>query len=313
MPDYGFVAFGVENCNRSGEAISPPGKEKISMKQNAEGDCLKTDWSHIKLAYVIYYYLDQEDSSSLLDLLREYAGYPKEIIDHIHFVVVDDGSPVRVSIPENMNLNLTFLRIDRDIRWNQGGARNLGIVMAKADKIFTTDLDHRLPEHTLRELVGRKNPGRTIYKFQRLNEEGKDIGYHLNTLFFSRARFLRYYGLDEQFCGHYGYEDALFWRWQRYHGTRFLYLSDRFNCIHRSKLDLGKSYHSLHRDLTHNRQLAEKVKRDWKTYGAQTGHSRQFLCFPWQFVEERQRDAELPPLQPDRLWSRTWWWRWLVG
>lgn len=283
------------------------------MNQNVNAGNAVNDWSHIRLSYVIYFYFDQENSSSLSDLLCEYASYPKDIVDHVNFILVDDGSPVPVRIPEELNLNILHLRIDKDIRWNQGGARNLGIVMSRSDKIFTTDLDHKLPEATFRELVQRKNPGRTFYKFLRLNERGEDIGYHLNTLFFSRARFLRFHGLDERFCGHYGYEDALFWRWQRYNGSRFLYLPRRFNCVHRSSLDLEKSYHSLERDLSRNKVLAEKVKKDWKMYGPETGHSRQFLCFPWQVLEERTRRTQLQPPEVNRAWARTWWWRWIFG
>jgi hypothetical protein len=284
-----------------------------TMNKDIYAGMRENDWSHIRLAYVIYFYFDQENSTSLTDLLREYAAYPRDVIDHVHFTIVDDGSPVKVEIPEDINLNILYLRIDENIQWNQGGARNLGVVMARADKIFATDLDHKLPEQTLRELVARKNPGRTFYKFKRLNEKGEDIGYHLNTLFFSRARFFRFHALDEQFCGYYGFEDALFWRWQRYQGTRFLYLPGRHHCVHRSSLDLKKSYHSLERDLSRNRAIAERTKKAWKTYGSQAGHSRQFLCFPWHVVEERVRRTTLPPLKTDRLWARTWWWRWLFG
>jgi hypothetical protein len=158
------------------------------MKQNTNStDLLRTDRSHIELAYVMYYYFDQENADSLISLLREYATYPKEILDRVQFIVVDDGSPIQVDHPDDLNLNILFMRIDTNIAWNQPGARNLGVTMARADKVFTTDLDHKLPVHTFRHLLERPNPGKNYLKMQRLNEEGKDIGYHLNTLFFSRA------------------------------------------------------------------------------------------------------------------------------
>lgn len=89
-----------------------------------------------------------------------------DVVSKIQFIIVDDCSPVKYEI-ENYNLNITWLRITDDIPWNQGGARNLGVTHAKSDKIIITDLDHILPEETLKHLVKKSNPGRDFFKIYR--------------------------------------------------------------------------------------------------------------------------------------------------
>jgi len=61
------------------------------------------------------------------------------LLDVIEFIIIDDGSPLHYEIPE-FNLNLRWIKINENIKWNQAGARNLGVLSAKSDKF--TDLDH---------------------------------------------------------------------------------------------------------------------------------------------------------------------------
>jgi len=148
-------------------------------------------------------------------------------------------------------------------------------------------------------------------KFAALTKKNNPIRPHPNTFVLSRARFLRYYGYDEDFCGHYGFDDSIFRRWQRNHGTRFRYLPA---CCHTRRRPMSKiGGHSLVRDLTHNRELAKKKKEIWKEYGPEAGHSRRFLNFSWRIVEDRRRANAPLPERKHRLWTKTWWWRWLRG
>jgi hypothetical protein len=269
------------------------------------------DWSHIELSYVVPFYSDGTDEAPVVDLLMRYADYPAHILDSVLFVLVDDGSPSRVEIPENIDLNLRVLRVGEDIPWNQPGARNLGAVMSASDKIFMTDVDHVLNPEAFEEMIRRRNPGRTMYKLRRKDSTGAVLKSHPNTFFLSRARFLRYHGYDEEFCGHYGFDDAMLWRWQRYHGTRFLYLPSR--CVAALREMKGKiGFHSLVRSLEHNRELATKKRSQWKLYGGKAGHSRRFLNFPWGIEFERARQNT--PIKPPRarFWVDTWWLRWLL-
>lgn len=235
------------------------------------------DSSHIRLSYVLPVYLDGPYIFLLEHLLRTYNAYSRDILDRVQFVIVDDGSPTPVSIPHDIDLNILLLRINEDIPWTQPGARNLGVVYSRSDKVLLTDLDHQIPEQTFAYVLKMRNPKRAIFRMRRIDERGCPIKPHPNTFVLSRARFLLYYGYDEDFSGHYGFDDTMFRRWQRNHGTRFLYLPS--SCFCRTQRNSTICGHHLKRDLAHNRTLAQRKKQLWKEFGPEVGHSRRFLDF----------------------------------
>lgn len=270
------------------------------------------DYAHIELTCLMNVYFDQGDTSALSCLLARYAKMPAPILDRVQFIIVDDASPTRLSIPPDLDLNLLVLRIREDIAWNQPGARNLGMVYARSDKVLVTDVDHEFNQETFNHALAARNPGRTFYKLRRIEADGSFRRPHPNTFFLSRARFLKFHGYDEAFAGHYGFDDSMLWRWQRYHGTRFLYLPKSCVVTHRS-VDREDGYHSHDRDLTHNRKIAEAKKTGWKAHGPAVGHSRRFLGFTWDLVEDRVRSTPIPQPPVRRGWTQTWLWRWLWG
>ena len=194
-----------------------------------------------------------------------------------------------VHIPE-FDLNLIWLKITDNIPWNQSGARNLGVVHAKSDKVLITDLDHEFLEETLRHMVNKKECGRNCYRISRI---GKITKRHPNIFLMSRSRYLRFYGYDEEFAGHYGAEDYRFVKIQKYYGTRMVNLSKKYRCIDRKDIDRNKSYHSLKRDLTHNTPIDARKKREILTYGPDAGHSRMFLNYSWKVVKNHSRDIKI--------------------
>lgn len=113
------------------------------------------DASFISLSYVTHFYCNQENIDSVCNLLRIYETYSPELLDKVEFVIVDDGSPIAYEVPK-FNLNLRWLKINEDIRWNQSGARNLGFTYARSDKVLVTDLDHIFYENTLSHLANNK-------------------------------------------------------------------------------------------------------------------------------------------------------------
>jgi hypothetical protein len=175
-----------------------------------------------------------------------------------------------------------------------------------------TDLDHEFNRATFEHALAAKNPGRTIYKLRRVMGDGAGHHPHPNTFFLSRARFLRFHGYDEEFAGHYGFDDSMFWRWQRYHGTRFRMLPRRCHIQHRGTVR-DEDYKSIRRDLAHNRVLATQKREAWRRVGPAAGHSRRFLAFTWDIAEDRVRSTRPPSPPPRPLWVKTWWWRWLLG
>lgn len=266
------------------------------------------DKSHIKLSYITHFYCNQQSLDTVLSLLREYESYPADLLDAIEFIIIDDCSPLEYEVP-SLNLNYQWLKITTDIQWNQGGARNLGVTYAKSDKILMTDIDHAFPAETLRYLVNASAPGRKFYKVYRQDKHGKTYEGHANLFFMSRARFMRFWGYDEEYCGHYGAEDYRFVKFHKYHGSQQRYLPASAWCYER-ELDRDTSYHSLKRDLTFNTPVDKRKKDECALFGNEYGHSRIFLNFDWLTLAKNNRRPVHPP-KMNRLWRPLWWWRWL--
>ncbi|MGN5574443.1 glycosyltransferase family 2 protein [Enterobacter sp. Lyrl_3] len=266
------------------------------------------DKQHIQLSYITHFYCNQENIDSVISLLAQYEKMDSELLKQIEFIIVDDCSPAKYSIPE-FDLNITWLRINSDIQWNQGGARNLGVTYAKSDKIIITDLDHVLPEHTFKYLVKVKNPGRDFFKIYRM-ENNSIIKGHSNMFFMSRARFMRFFGYDEEFSGNYGAEDYRFVKFHKYHGSRQRYLPKPYYCTERN-IDRKKSYHSLTRDLTANTPVDTKKHHEICKYGYEKGHSRTFLNFEWCIVKRIALPS--PEMKKHPYWKYCWWLRYLFS
>ncbi|WP_215778724.1 glycosyltransferase family A protein [Paludibacterium sp. B53371] len=268
--------------------------ERLDVHHN-----IKRDFSDIKLAYITHFYCNQQDITSVTRLLERYAAYPPEVRAQVQFVIVDDGSPIKYQIPE-LPLNLTWIRIDQDIRWNQAGARNLGVVYARADTILMTDLDHELPLASMQQLLTRGSCGKRLYKMRRRDAEGKTYKGHSNFFVMSRGRFFECHGYDEEFAGHYGAEDFRFVKYQKARGSFQTYLPSRIYCIERTDIDRQRSYHSLVRDLSFNSAADSRKRRELAHVGHGYGHSRMFLNFTWTILSDQR--FEHPVERPRSRW-----------
>jgi hypothetical protein len=265
----------------------------------------KRDYSHIRLTYVTHFYINQKSPETIFSLFEGYSRYAVELLDQIHFVVVDDGSPVAYE-PCDFGLNLTWLRIDEDIPWNIAGARNLGLVYAKSENVIVTDVDHAFPEETFRRVAALRPVGKRIYRFWRRREQGAYYGPHSNTFLLARSRFFEFFGYDEEFAGAYGAEDTRFLKFQKAQGTNAWKLPRRYWCYERF-VDHTCSYHSLPRDLSFNTGADSRKRLELEYFGGTgAGHSRNFLDFRWRVLLDACRPA--PPLQtrPDRGWKIRW-------
>jgi hypothetical protein len=263
---------------------------------------VKKDFSAYRLAYITHFYCNQNDISAVTRLLERYAAYPPELLAQVHFVIVDDGSPVEYQIPD-LPLNLTWLKIDQDIRWNQPGARNLGATYARADTIMLSDLDHELPLESMQQLVKLPPCGKRLYKMWRKDSEGQYQKGHPNLFVMSRGRFMECNGYDEELSGHYGSDDYRFVKYQKARGSLQKYLPKRIWCFERQDIDRKKSYHSLVRDLSFNSPADSRKRHELAHNGNGFGHSRMFLNFTWTMLVDKQLD--ITPAKPsDRCWKQ---------
>ena len=265
----------------------------------------KRSYSHIKVSYVTHFYCNQEGIGSVTELLEKYAGYADDVLDHTQFIIVDDGSPIDYEIPD-LPLNLTWLKVKEDIRWNQSGARNLGVLYAKSDNVICTDLDHEFPEETLRGLINRGPVGRKLYKFRRKNPETSawERG-HPNIFYFSKGNFFKHFGYDEEFAGGYGAEDYRIVKFLKGQGMLHWHLPKQYYCMDRPKIDRDKHYHTLIRDLSFNTPVDARKNLEMALYGHKSGHSRMMLEFEWEKICDRLRPYDQKP-KVDKNWKKYW-------
>lgn len=231
---------------------------------------------NLELTYVLPVYQENKKFDDLEKKMNIYSKYGADILSKIHFIIVDDCSPIPIFV-NNTNINYTLVRILDNITWNQGGARNLGVVLAKTPKLILTDLDHIFPETVLKDLLSKKTPNE-IYRFRRAID-GKKISYHPNTFFCSKATFFKSLGVDEEFSGNYGSEDIYFTELQIHLGTRFK--KYRKTMI----TTFNHEHHNLIRDTAPNFKLLDKRRQAMKDKRPFSAHSRKFLCFKWEIIK----------------------------
>ena len=242
-------------------------------------------YNHLELSYIVPVFFNQGSSQMLDNLLKRYSNYSSELMKRVQFVFVDDCSPVPISLPKDMNLNILLLRILDDIQWNQAGARNLGASQSHTAKLVLTDVDHFFSEILFRKMLNHSIP-RSLYKFKRVDGEGEKMSSACNIFFSSKSVFFKTLGYDEEFCGSYGFEDVMFFHFQRRMGIRQKYFNRR-DAIVVQKITKDDQYHSLSRDTTRNYQLMLDKLALLKRRNLFECHSRLFVNFNWEKVEER--------------------------
>lgn len=131
-------------------------------------------------------------------------------------VIVDDGSQraPAADVPRPAGLpHLQIWRIIEDKDWNWCGARNLGARVANGKWLFLTDMDHIVPEDTIRVMHQRLKPGRA-YRPARLTLPGPEVMLdrhgkpkpHPNTWVMEKSKYWEIGGYDEFYSGQYGFD-----------------------------------------------------------------------------------------------------------
>ena len=139
---------------------------------------------------------------------REWKSYSAELMMFVSVIVVDDGSPEPLRHPAPHEPETTFrfraFRIEEDRRWNWLAARNIGAHHADTDWLLLTDMDHVVPEPTMRMAIYGKHDPNVVYAFQRKEHTGEWIGPHSASFLMTKAMFWKIGGYDEALSGHYG-------------------------------------------------------------------------------------------------------------
>ena len=105
---------------------------------------------------------------------QEIARYPSTIKHSLEVIVIDDGSPTfpagEVRRPPDLPRHVIF-RLDRDVRWNQDAARNVGAHEAQSPWLLLTDIDHVVPAATLAEVLSTDKDPNLVYSCPRVKFE----------------------------------------------------------------------------------------------------------------------------------------------
>ena len=184
---------------------------------------------------VVYTYFGQEER------------IPGIVNQKLNTVIVDDCS----SKPLGPIDGVRVFRILDDIRWNQPGARNLGVHVSDG-WIICADIDHLVTHEMVKELKRYRWVRGNIYF---LGREDDDM---LHNFFLVHKEDFDYMGgWDEDFSGNWGHDDT-------YLSIKFrkflypIYLTHIKSKIYKESMSVGV------RDSTHNHQLLiKKINGDF--------------------------------------------------
>ena len=157
------------------------------------------------LTLILPYY----DNPRMFEVQQQHwATLPAELRKHLRVIVVDDGSPrwpARPVVRESGVARFALYRTLVDVRWNWIFCRNLAMSEASTEWALMTDMDHLLPEATLRRLLEGDLSPRVAYRFSRVDAPDlTPYKPHPNTWCLTRALFDQVGGYDETFSGYYG-------------------------------------------------------------------------------------------------------------
>lgn len=94
----------------------------------SERTLISTAQSVPSLSIITHFYNQPE---LVLRQIAHWETMPAEVLDQVEFIIVDDCSE-QVPIYPATRLDLKAFRISTPITWNQGGARNLATIHARA-------------------------------------------------------------------------------------------------------------------------------------------------------------------------------------
>ena len=229
-----------------------------------------------KLSIISHYYNHPE---MVEQQIAYWESLPDSFLSQVEFVLVDDCSEQTPVIPVT-KLDLKLFRVITDVPWNQAGARNLGAFNATGEWALYFDMDQKFYVEPMLSVLANLDrlDKKTLYYFH-IKElidvtSNTPLQYAPCTFLVNLAMFKQYGMYDEDFAGHYGYEDLYMPQvWERHGGKRVLFNDAIFF------EDMGFGTTNLDRDLSHNKALGiHKMATGVK-------NSTGILRFEWEKVD----------------------------
>lgn len=148
-----------------------------------------------------------------------YNGLPPDIRAHLHVILTDDCSERRPIVPANLGFDYREYRVLKHRRWDWLIARNLGMAEAQTEWRLMTDIDHIVPEDSLRYIMNDELDPKRAYHLSRMTLESatdftKVVPYkkHSDSWLMTGEAFERVGGYDERYSGLYGSSGEFTWR-----------------------------------------------------------------------------------------------------
>ena len=174
--------------------------------------------SNATLTLVLIYYAAPSLLVRHLRTLRSCAAHVRSLV---HLLIIDDGSPADLDaasyVPPTLGAGLASLviaRIEQDLLWNIGGARNLAFHLARTPRVLLLDVDTPAPPPVMAAAVHL--PALTAdgvpiaHRFNRIRPDGT-LKPSPAAVLMSAASYWAVGGCDEDFVGNYGQTDVHFW------------------------------------------------------------------------------------------------------
>lgn len=208
--------------------------------------------------------------------------------DQCEVVVVDDASPTPSLPPAGKNI--TVLRVEEDRPWNQGMARNLGVLQAAASVVLLIDVDMTFLPNSLGPFVDaalkhkRGEVQRPILQHavsKKLDASSPNV--HLMT----KEDFVAVRGYDTRYAGHKGWSDVtLLHVLQRKYRVRRR--ADLFLTLHHDDIAIEDAQvKTLPRSSSHNKKIHVEHMETIRLRGVDTyiaSKSKDLVDLSWRRI-----------------------------
>ncbi len=240
-----------------------------------------------KLTFMMAVYGQPEMMRKWFETLRRYDD---DVLDQLCFLVVDDHGTPPQTIPPDLRkmLDCRLYRVEKQIPWNQMGARNLGMAEAPSDWVVMMDPDMVVEPQVVKKLFNtaeKLTRGQAVKLFLHYTNDKAD-GSSPNVYLMHRLDFEMMGGYDEDYAGNKGWSDVQFMHTLEGFKIQLLKWPSLWVRYYRPRDIKDATVITLSRDVRINKSLHLRKMAQMKKMGAKRfiRARKPKLRFPWKRV-----------------------------